>query len=268
MTTVVAWAGVDQRGPGSLYLASDSRISWGGPRTTWDRGRKLFAARHMPHLLSYCGDAFFPTQVLSQIIDMIDEQLLCLAGQTPIECIRSITCQLEASLKAYPTMPEFTILHAMRFGEGSKCHFFLHRVAFSKGYSGNPLLIDMPSRSEVLTTLGSGSSSFNNSMTRWRNSDSGGTSRAVFSALCDFLHGSNDPLSSPPPQLIGLYRIGGGKAFGVVWKGTRYFYGSEVTHTAGHKNIKWHNDLFEVSDPITLVREADARQRPRPRGLE
>lgn len=268
MTTLVAWAGSDQRGPGSIYLASDSRISWGGPPTTWDRGRKLFAARQSPHLLSYCGDAFFPTQVLSQIVDMIDERLLCLDDQTPLECIQSIVTQLEMSLKEYPTMPNFTILHAMRVDEGTKCRFFLHKAIFSKGRSDNIMPIDMPQKSEVLVTLGSGISGFSNSMTRWRKSDVGGTSRAVFSALCDFLHNSDDPLTSPLPQIIGLYRIGGGKAFGVIWKGTRFFYGSEVIHTAEHKNIKWHNHQFEISDPATLMRYTDARPQPRPRGLE
>lgn len=29
MTTIVAWAGVDQRKVSSIYIASDSRITWG-----------------------------------------------------------------------------------------------------------------------------------------------------------------------------------------------------------------------------------------------
>ncbi len=210
MTTLVAWAGVDQRGPGSLWLASDSRISWSGPATTWDRAQKLFAARTKPHLLGFCGDVLFATQALSQIINMIDDQLICLNEQLPSVCVQSIVDQLQISLKEYPACPDFTILHAMRFGDGMGGRFFLHKVHFSKGHFVNMLPIEMLEKSDVLTSLGSGSTGFINSMSRWSKGDAGGTSRAVFSALCDFLRGSDDPLSSPPPQLVGLYRKGGG----------------------------------------------------------
>jgi hypothetical protein len=29
MTSIVIWAGVDSHGPSSLYMAADSRITWG-----------------------------------------------------------------------------------------------------------------------------------------------------------------------------------------------------------------------------------------------
>jgi hypothetical protein len=75
MTTLVAWLGVDSRGPASLYLASDSRITWGGS-ASWDRGRKLFACRQKPYLFGYCGEAFFPSQLLGQVTERIDANLL------------------------------------------------------------------------------------------------------------------------------------------------------------------------------------------------
>lgn len=270
MTTLIAWAGVDQRGPASLYLASDSRISWGGPHITWDRGRKLFAARNRPHLLGYCGDAFFPTQVLSQVIDMIDAQLLCPDGQSPTDCIDSIVRVIGESLKKYGAAPkpDFSIIHVMRIGLAMRSQFVAHRVIFSQGNPGRPHPIKIPQNSDVLTALGSGESAFNNSMSQWRDSDVQATSRAVFSAFCDALRAGSDPLSGPPPQLVGLYRVGGGRAFGVVWEGNRYFYGTEVEEAVTYKNIQWHNDLFEVSDPATLDRETDRQPQPRPRKLE
>ena len=63
MTTVIAWAGVDQRAVASLYLASDSRITWQNGET-WDRATKVFGAQTQPHMFAFAGDAFFMTQVL------------------------------------------------------------------------------------------------------------------------------------------------------------------------------------------------------------
>jgi hypothetical protein len=75
MTTIVAWLGVDSRGPASLYLASDSRITW-GPSTSWDVRRKLFVCRTQPYLFGYAGEAFAPTHLLGQITERIDACLL------------------------------------------------------------------------------------------------------------------------------------------------------------------------------------------------
>ena len=43
MTSLVAWVGADSRGPASLNIAADSRITWrpeNRPHTTGTRGRR------------------------------------------------------------------------------------------------------------------------------------------------------------------------------------------------------------------------------------
>ena len=266
MTTLLAWAGADQRGPASLYLASDSRITWGSASASWDRGRKLFAAQTQPHLFGYCGDAFFPTQILSQIADMIDGELICRSGQELNVCLKSIVDILEKSLDGYPIsqLQDFSILHAMRVGNGLKCHFYLHEIRFAKKKIEAVRPIAMPQCSEVLTVTGSGAACFRTSMFAWSQSDVQKTSRAVFSAFCDALRDSGDSLSAPPPQLIGLYRIGAGRALGVIWDGKRYFNGIEVSGNANYKSVQWHNDLFEIANPVTMKREVHAQPQPRP----
>lgn len=73
MTAFAAWVGVDQRGPASLYLASDRRISWSGqPFRTWDSGRKVFACSTHPDVFGYVGDVLFPSLVLGQVATLID----------------------------------------------------------------------------------------------------------------------------------------------------------------------------------------------------
>jgi hypothetical protein len=66
MTLLVSWIGVDPHGTSSAYIAADSRVSWGDV-ANFDHGRKVFAFRHSPDILGYCGDVLFPTMVLSQI---------------------------------------------------------------------------------------------------------------------------------------------------------------------------------------------------------
>lgn len=270
MTTLISWAGVDQRSPSSLYLASDSRISWGGASTTWDRGQKLFASRAQPHLLGYCGDAFFAVHTLSQTIEKIESQLLFPIDAPPESCVQAIIQSVENSLQTYPKhlISNFSILHAMRVGNGVQCQFILHSISFSPAQPVKILRKQMPPQSDVVEKLGTGVAGFESHLARWQGSEVKATSRAVFSAFCDSLHASADPLSGPPPQLVGLQRQGGGLSFGIIWDGKRYYYGAEVTHVPSERRIKWHNDLFEISDPDTLCRNAEAKPQPRPRGLK
>lgn len=57
MTSLVVWTGVDSRAPASIYLASDSRLSWDNG-DTWDFGRKVFASHRYPDILGYYGEVF------------------------------------------------------------------------------------------------------------------------------------------------------------------------------------------------------------------
>ena len=84
MTTLIAWVGVDQRGPSSLYLASDSRFTW-LEGITWDSGCKIFASRTHPALLGYCGDVVFSSISIAQALELIDSDLLFPADASAVE---------------------------------------------------------------------------------------------------------------------------------------------------------------------------------------
>src|SRR5580698_11148888 len=81
MTLVLSWFARDSRKVSAAYIASDSRISW-DLRTSvrglqlapsiWDSGRKLFVFRKYPDIVAYCGDVLFPTQLVTQAIDIFD----------------------------------------------------------------------------------------------------------------------------------------------------------------------------------------------------
>jgi hypothetical protein len=157
-------------------------------------------------------------------------------------------------------------LHA-REGRGVYAPFHIKRIAFTP--SASPKLEDvaLPERSNLVENMGSGKSSVANAFARWKESEVGGTSRAVFSAFCDSLRSGVDPLSAAPPQIVGLQRELGGKTFGIVWQRSRYYYGLEVDDLPGLNDVQWFNDKFEICDPHTLARRKTAQPQSRPKTL-
>jgi len=263
MTTLVAWLGVDSRGPASVYLASDSRITW-GESASWDRGRKLFVCRQQPYLFGYCGEAFFPSQVLGQVIERIDADLLRAAD--PDDLTHQVVSVVHDMLRDRPSAVrgEFQVILAQRFGRGMSSTFHLHAGRFPSSGAPDIRRYALPEHSDVIGAWGSGASTFKHHYARWASSDVKGTSRAMFSAFCDSVAAGSDALTGPPPQLIGIYRIGAGRPFGLIWDGRRHYYATEVTGEVETRDVQWHNALFEICDPQTLERAIGAQPQPRP----
>jgi hypothetical protein len=115
MTAFAAWIGVDQRGPASVYFASDSRISW-GPSKTWDCGRKLFVSQSGPHLLGYIGDVMFPSLALAQVMSAIDVGAIFDASASPRQRFSLIQLAIRSAFDKLPVPQRraFTIVYATR----------------------------------------------------------------------------------------------------------------------------------------------------------
>lgn len=75
MTLLASWIGIDTHGPTSAYIVADSRISW-EYKKYFDYGKKVFASNRFPEIFGYAGDVLFPSIALSQILEMIDSNLL------------------------------------------------------------------------------------------------------------------------------------------------------------------------------------------------
>lgn len=264
MTSIVAWVGVDQRKPASLYIASDSRITW-DQRDRWDHGRKAFASAVRPHIFGYWSDVLFPALALPTVIQQIDDGFLGEdrgdAGQAAYERMRALWA-------TYPHAHRrsFGILHGFRTGEGMASEFRLAVTFFDAAtdrWSFDP--VALPSRSAFLQIQGSGGTSVRQAQARWEASDAAGTSRAAFSAFTDALRAAEDPLSGGGPQLVGLYRKGSGRTFGTVFGGKRYFAGAPVARDAAWSDtVEWRNELFERVDGVTARRLDGAQLHARP----
>lgn len=269
MTSFIAWIGVDSRGPSSLYLASDSRISWEiskGVFNSWDQGRKLFAATKSPDLLGYVGDVLFPSLVLGQITAAIDSGTLFPPGAIPEARFALISHAIKTSFGKLPELAKkpFTTFYATREGEGMKALFHLWALSWSDCGRWDEESIAIPPISSAIRVSGSGARVVDKWQSYWDSSSQGRTSRAVFGALCDAIYSASDPRSGGAPQLIGLFRASFAKTIGVVVDGMPYLLGMPVPAEQGlFSDIQWRNSLFERVGPTgELLKGAQSHHVP------
>ena len=264
MTTLIAWSGVDSRGPASLYFAGDSRFSW-SKEEGWIYGKKLFASKTYPDILAYCGDVIFPSTIINQIVEKIDSGLLYAEENDYKDKNHMIFNSIKLSFENYPVSQrnKFHIIHGCRSGHGMQAIFHVFKITYENKHWRNENL-EIPNKSGLIDKIGSGADSMKSWYEKWQNSDSKRTSRSVFSAFCDSVESEDDPYSGGPPQLSGIYRNGNAISFGIIQKGNRYFNGSPVSDFADLKRIEWKNCLFERCDGNTMKRLPKAQKQPRP----
>jgi hypothetical protein len=269
MTSLVAWVGVDSRGPASIYLASDSRISWGSNQV-WDYGRKLFTSKKYPDIFGYYGDVLFPLHALGRVVDLIDADLLLNTKDTPETRLEKIATVVKRSFENYP--PEkivngFTVVYCTRDNEGMASVFHLSLLTWSSSKSWGEEWVKIPSESSIIRVFGSGEESVAKWYSRWSNTKERGTSRSVFSAFCDALYSGDDKLSGGVPQLVGIYRKGVGETFGIIYNDERYIFGFPVVASEKLQAVEWRNSLFERCDCYTKQPLQGAQRHRRPMGL-
>ena len=268
MTSLVAWIGVDSRCPSSVYLASDSRISW-GEEGDWDYGRKLFASRKYPDILGYIGDVLFPSQILGQAVNLIDADLLFDTNDCHHSKHNKLSSIVKGSFVGYPIKQRrsFTIVYCSREGSGMYCIFHMSTLSWSFNRGWTEGWLDLPTESGVIRNLGSGEQSVERWYSRWLRTREGGTSRSVFSAFCDSLQSEEDKFSSGGPQVVGIYQKGPSETFGLIYKGKRYLLGLPMHLDGNYDGVEWRNSLFERCDWRTMERIPGAQRHSRPRGL-
>lgn len=270
MTLLVAWAAVDTHGMSAMYIASDSRISWGAT-AHFDSGRKVFAFRNHPDILGYCGDVLFPSLALSQIVELGDAGLLFSAGASAEQKFQAIVDKLNDLAREYPVLHSslaknsLSVLHGSR-ESGSGKNFSCRSISWhrDRGWWGEA--VPMPRRSDVLFALGSGARSFSDNLERYKVGPTSGTSRAVFHCICDTLAAVAEPTIGGPPQLVGIIRKPNSFAssYGVIHKGQRTFLGAHIDNLQNFDAILWRNENFELCDGNTRRRRANAQPQPDP----
>ncbi|WP_128918631.1 hypothetical protein [Bradyrhizobium nanningense] len=260
MTTLAAWSGVDPRGPASLYLVSDSRITWGSQSKRWDAGRKLFGCRNTPDVFGYVGDVVFPSLLLGQIAAAADDGVLFGAEANAQSRHAIVVETAKISLASRYNAPDygFTILHGARDGVGMNARFRLWELTYNAAtatsaalWTDEELPID-EKQSALHTALGSGGHAVIKQNDALKYDAQGRTSRSIFWAFCDSLKNKTDPLSGGAPQLVGLYRTATAKSYGIAYEGHRYYQGLLVPDSAHLSGIEWRDVTFQRVDGATM----------------
>jgi hypothetical protein len=267
MTSLIAWLGVDARGPSSLYLASDSRFSWPN-HAKWDFGRKVFTSTVSADVFAFCGAVDFPAFVLGRVTAQANAEPL-LRDADAARRHDEFVSMVRGSFVDFPSGERraFSILHGARSGEGMSVQFRLWHTNWTPSADWTDLEIPIPTESELLVALGSGNGVVSNHDFHWRKSQVGRTSRAVFGAFCDALLSRADPFTGGAPQLVGLYRTGDGHPFGVVFRGEPFANGAPMLHPQDRSTLEWRNEQFERCGSETLLLLDGAQRQPRPSDL-
>jgi hypothetical protein len=266
MTALISWLGADSRGPSSLYIASDSRLSW-DKETKWDRGRKVFHSEKYPHIWGYCGDVLFPSLALGQIVSAIDGGGLFADSEAPDGKNAKVFECLQEHFETYPEKCrlDFSILHCHREEKGMTSVFFAWMISWNRKTGWTSKQIDAPKESGLVISLGSGAKSVDYWNGYMQRSDVSRTSRAVFQAFTLSLKDAKDPGSGGPPQLASLRREGNGQSHGVWWNSIASVNGLTMSQYSEKNGIEFFNENFERVDPKTGLLLKGAQRQPVPR---
>jgi hypothetical protein len=162
-------------------------------------------------------------EVLEQHHDpeLVEARFLHPSDATSTVRIAALEDFLMASLEIYPSSErrDFTVVYAWRIGVDMKSSFSLAEISWSPSAGWSSVTPILPSESAVIVAHGSGREQFSAPYKRWKNSDVGRTTRAVYSAFCDHLASGNDPHTGGPPQAVALYRSGPAVTFGIIYRG-------------------------------------------------
>jgi hypothetical protein len=266
MTTQISWIGVDHRAPSSVYIATDSRISWGAS-DTWDAGKKVFNSTSSPQIWGYSGDVLFPSQAIGSFVHAYD----CGAfqkevGFSEVSAHAAFVASLKKQYEGYPDRHrrDFSIIHCARIAEGMKTQFAVWKTSWDRGRGWQDLRITPPSSSDLIQVEGSGKKTFTGWNMRLKKSEIGSTSRAVFQAFTQSIRSESDPLTFGPPQLVALRRRGSGLAHGIIWDNKVWLNGTEVSLTVTSE-LECYNENFERCNPATGKLLAGAQRQPLPK---
>lgn len=253
-----------------MYFASDSRISWDRQPSVWDCGQKLYASNVGSEIFGFTGYVLLPQSILSKACTLIDRNLRSPSDEASINGrVDWLNRLVKREVDQHPNRQneDFIIFYGVRIGDGmpGRSTFHLHVIAWdSKNTTLNATPVTMPNHSAVLRTGGSGKPNLDTISKAWERSDQGNTSRTMFSAFCDTLKQGDDPLSGGEPQLVGLYRQGSPKIFGVVTENGASYQGQLRTALAATANIEWRDPLFQRVDAQgRLLKKAQPHSRPK-----
>ena len=269
MTSLAAKLSVDSRGASALYILTDSRITWTSSSAShWDAGQKALYSHVTADIFGFCGDAFFPPYALRQMVDVVNSGLLFsrydAAKYRHDQAISIFRSAINNGQNL--AIGNFSIVHGARDGEFMSSRFRIWIVRFDSltgTWQEEELDLDT-SHSHLSYVDGSGREVIKKYEKQWKGTSVEGTSRAAFWSFCDALFSEDDTRSGGPPQLVGIWREGVARQFGIIWRGKRYLAGVEVPSNSRFQEVQWFNQRFERMDGGKVKRLPGAQRQDKP----
>ncbi|WP_277983681.1 hypothetical protein [Sphingomonas faeni] len=254
MTSIAVALSVDSRGPSALYILTDSRITW-GPKDRWEGGQKAFASRRFPDVFGYFGDAYFPSMMLRQLIEQLDSGLVCRDEASADERHEAILQVMKVAMSrtsGRPPITNFTIFHGSRMSHEMQSRFSVWESCFNAAtLQWTDVEHDIvKDGSYLILAGGTGSIYVNSSKEEWEKSPAAGTSRSTVWAFFDAIRSTFDTLSGANPQIVGIWRIGPARTFGIHWNDVPYFAGLRVSGGLSSEQVRWFDSDFEPCDHL------------------
>jgi hypothetical protein len=267
MTSLLVWFASDVKTsagafvPASVYIASDSRVTWDKGNTAWDRAKKVFAAATSPEIFGFCGDTHFSALAISQVIGAIDAGYLFHPDDSAQTKLAKVEQLIGMAWETYPQGKlehETSIIHVTREGSNTAARFWVKEHVLPKSprspslQSSAAAMAPLGQWSRAWMARGSGGPLVMDSIDAWnRRYSDRHTSRSVFKAFCEAIDCGDDKCSGGPPQLASLFRIGPGRPHGVIWRNQRFFAGLPTVSQTQKGGIPWRNNSFEIVDQKT-----------------
>ena len=266
MTLLVAWTGIDSRSPASVYIATDSRISW-GTKGDFDFANKTFALKQFPAIIGYCGDSLASQMLISQAIAVVD----AISDYTGTYLENLVDLFVRVIARNYTNYPmnlstgSFTVVVCGKATLKSAGDFECYRID-STFKATKKSKLSLPEQSGPILVAGSGKSDFEELYSTHQASDNPNksTSRDVFHAFYKSITAGKNPTVGPIPQIVSVYRKPntGGSHCGVLARGHRFISGQLIDMDVVPQGMQWFNDNFELTDPHTKRREDGAQIQP------
>lgn len=273
MTLLLSWIAKDSRKPSSVYIMTDSRISWDikdGSRNpqrstiNWDYGRKIFVFKNFPDIIGYCGDVLFPTQVISQAVDILDSGQFYNKGFDFEDRALIIQDFIKKQLDKYPNTIKlgFTILIA---GRKTKNYIFKRFILSWKNNDWKGKYVDEDSDAifDGSIILGSGREYFKKFYSsKYRVSDLHNFSRGAATSFSDALAQKHlEARCGGAPQIVAVYNGGMPKIIGNIFRSKRYILGCEVATSNNINSFEWRDETFQriKGDIIDLIDNAQVQ---------
>lgn len=271
MTLLVAWAGIDSRDVASVYIATDSRVSWESG-VYFDSAIKTFALSRFPAVIGYCGDSLVSQMLISQAISITEA--LPVNSSLTLEGVADLIVRIiHRNYQYYPkekTTGSFRIVVCGKKQFSSASDFECYSIDSDFNETKKQEIV-FPTASGPLVVAGSGKNNFESiySNIQVSNNPNQSTSRNVFHAFYESISNSTNQTVGGVPQVVYVYRKPNtaGSHSGIVQDEKRYIAGQFVDRDIAPNDIQWFNNKFELTDSQTKRRSQGAQIQPPYSGL-